>query len=85
MRIPIFLLFLLCISSDLASGTPFCPRHGSEIRLIKSRATEALYNAHRAGGRLFRETYSRSVLDIARDQVEYTNTYSTMARSFENH
>ncbi|MDP1835104.1 MAG: polymorphic toxin type 50 domain-containing protein [Chlamydiales bacterium] len=66
----------------ISAGPPFCYKHGPEIREAKYCATNSLCDAQRAGGRIFKETTSITLRELAAKQVEFTNTYGGMSDVF---
>ncbi len=77
-----FFFATCCFGLGYAATTRFCTQHGNDIRKAQSCAACSIYDAHCAGGRLFRTTYVSSVWELAEKQVLYKNTYTDLSNVF---
>ncbi len=83
MKYRIFVWFLASAIGcfpPLAAATKFCTQHGQQIYAAQDRVANALYEADKAGGRLFRQTYTSRPRELAHKQVLYKNTYSDLSK-----
>lgn len=78
----LFSAFFLHLAFLSAIDLPYCTKHAQEIQIIRREAQEAIYQAHRRGGYLFRSSFVSTPEEAAYNSVKIKKTYSEYSAVF---
>lgn len=77
-------LFSTTLHSYLASS-PYCPKHFDDIRKIRDQSGNSIYQAHRLGGKLFRQSVVFTPESAALDSVRHLINYSQFSQVYHEY